>query len=88
MNKVVMYTTRFCPFCMQARALLERKGVDYEDIAVDNDPELRREMTERSRRQTVPQIWIGDEHVGGCDQLYMLDRAGKLDGLLAGEAGA
>lgn len=82
MKKVVMYTTRFCPFCMQARALLESKGVGYEDIAVDHDPELRREMTERSRRHTVPQIWIEDEHVGGCDELYLLDRAGKLDPML------
>ena len=86
MNKVVMYTTRFCPFCMQARALLERKGVDYEDVAVDNAPDLRREMRERARRHTVPQIWIGEKHVGGCDELYLLERAGKLDAML--EAGA
>ena len=82
MSKVVMYTTRFCPFCMQARALLDRKGIAFEDVPVDHDPKLRQEMTERSRRTTVPQIWIGGEHIGGCDELYLLDRAGKLDGML------
>ena len=78
MKKVVMYTTRFCPFCMQARMLLDSKGVEFEDIPVDHDPELRREMSRRSQRQTVPQIWIEDEHV----ELYLLDRAGKLDDML------
>ena len=82
MSKVVMYTTRFCPFCMQARALLDRKGVAFEDLPIDHDPKLREEMMERSRRTTVPQIWIGGEHIGGCDELYLLDRAGKLDGML------
>ena len=82
MSKVVMYTTRFCPFCMQARALLARKGIAFEDVPVDHDPQLRQEMAERSRRTTVPQIWIGGEHIGGCDELYLLDRAGKLDGML------
>ncbi len=77
-----MYTTRFCPFCLQAKALLGRKEVPFEDIPVDTDAERRREMMQKSGRQTVPQIWIGDEHVGGCDELYMLERAGKLDALL------
>jgi len=67
---------------MQARALLDRKGVAFEDVPVDHDPKLRQEMMERSRRTTVPQIWIGGEHIGGCDELYLLDRAGKLDGIL------
>ncbi|UZE97034.1 glutaredoxin 3 [Alkalimarinus alittae] len=79
MKNVVLYTTRFCPYCVRAKALLNRKGVEYEEIAVDNDPSLRREMMAKSGAHTVPQIWIGDEHVGGCDELYALERKGKLD---------
>lgn len=81
-DAVVMYSTRFCPFCMRARALLQQKGVRYRDIAVDGKPDLRREMAEKSGRHTVPQIWIGDTHVGGCDELMQLERDGKLDALL------
>ena len=79
---VVMYSTRFCPYCMRARSLLESKGVVYTDIAVDSQPGLRREMTERSGRHTVPQIWIGDRHVGGFDDLARLEQRGRLDELL------
>ncbi|MCB1692529.1 MAG: glutaredoxin 3 [Pseudomonadales bacterium] len=86
--KVVMYSTRFCPFCMRARALLQQKQVHYKDIAVDGKPELRQEMVEKSGRYTVPQIWIGETHVGGCDELMALERAGKLDPMLAGDEGA
>ncbi len=82
MSKVVLYTTRFCPYCVRARALLKSKGVDFKDIAVDNDQNLRREMMAKSGRHTVPQIWIGDQHIGGCDELYGLERQGKLDSLL------
>lgn len=82
---VVMYTTRFCPFCVRARALLAHKGVEYEDIPVDGDPARRAEMERRSGRRTVPQIWIGPTHVGGCDELHQLERAGRLDALLEGE---
>lgn len=81
-NKVVMYSTRFCPFCMRARSLLQSKGVDYEEIAVDGNPDKRREMTERARSYTVPQIWIGNTHVGGCDELFQLEHQGKLDPML------
>ncbi|MEM1156162.1 MAG: glutaredoxin 3 [Pseudomonadota bacterium] len=77
-----MYTTRFCPYCMEARSLLDSKQVEYVDIAVDADPEMRREMMERSGRHTVPQIWIGEQHVGGYDDMALLQRQGKLDGLL------
>ena len=82
MADVKMYTTRFCPYCMRARMLLESKGVAFTDIAVDADPELRREMMQLSGRHTVPQIWIGDQHVGGFDDMAALDRQGKLDELL------
>lgn len=77
-----MYSTRFCPYCMRARELLSRKGVEFTDIGVDGDPELRREMMARSGRHTVPQIWIGDRHVGGFDDLWALEQAGQLDQLL------
>ncbi len=81
---VVMYSTRFCPFCVRAKALLQHKNVRFRDIAVDGKPDLRREMAEKSGRHTVPQIWIGDLHVGGCDELMQLEREGRLDGLLQG----
>jgi glutaredoxin 3 len=81
---VLMYTTRFCPFCVRAKSLLDHKHVTYEEIAVDNDPDKRREMMTKAGQHTVPQIWIGDTHVGGCDELFMLERAGKLDALLQG----
>ena len=79
---VTMYSTRFCPYCMRARFLLDSKNVEYTDIGVDAQPELRREMMEKSGRHTVPQIWIGDRHVGGYDDLALLERQGKLDELL------
>jgi glutaredoxin 3 len=79
---VTLYTTRFCPYCIRARRLLDSKGVVYTDVAVDNDPQLRREMMVRSGRDTVPQIWIGEQHIGGCDDMYLLERQGRLDELL------
>jgi glutaredoxin 3 len=80
--EVKMYSTRFCPYCIRAKTLLESKGVAYTDIAVDADPQLRREMMSLSGRRTVPQIWIDDLHVGGFDDLAALERQGKLDDLL------
>jgi len=77
-----MYATAACPFCQSAERLLAAKGVAIEKIRVDLKPELRAEMTKRSGRHTVPQIWIGERHVGGCDDLYALDRQGELDTLL------
>jgi glutaredoxin 3 len=81
-RKVVMYTTGWCPYCARARALLDAKGVPVEEIDVEAAPDARREMLTRSGRNTVPQIFIGDDHVGGCDDLVALDEAGRLDSLL------
>ena len=83
MPKVVIYTKPFCPYCARAEALLARKGVDYEEIVASMDPDLREEMRQRSGRMTYPQIFIGDHHVGGCDDLHALEAAGKLDAFLA-----
>jgi glutaredoxin 3 len=80
--KVKMYSTRFCPYCVRARSLLESKNVEYNDIPVDTAPNLRREMVELSGRYTVPQIWIGAQHIGGFDDLAMLERQGRLSPLL------
>lgn len=82
MVDVVMYTTGICPYCMRARKLLDKKGVKYTEIRVDHDPSLWTEMEQRSGRNTVPQIFIGDFHVGGFDDLSELDMEGKLDPLL------
>ena len=79
---VTLYTTRFCPYCIRARSLLDEKKVAYTDIAVDEQPRLRQDMMERSGRRTVPQIWIGEQHVGGFDDLWRLERQGSLDELL------
>ena len=80
--KVTLYTTRWCGFCARAKALLEHKGARYTEIPVDNEPEKRQEMMQLSGRYTVPQIWVGDVHVGGCDELYALEHSGQLDQLL------
>ena len=82
MTDVYLYTTRFCPYCVQAKQLLEGKGVIYREIQVDGNADLRMEMMTLSGRRTVPQIWIGEAHIGGCDDLYALERSGKLDSLL------
>lgn len=84
MAPVEIYTQRYCSYCHDAKELLTRKGVTYNEIDVSGDREKRREMIERANgRTTVPQIFIGTTHVGGCDDLYALDDAGKLDPLLA-----
>ena len=80
--RVLMYATAACPFCQSAERLLVSKGVQIEKIRVDLEPERRAEMTKKSGRRTVPQIWIGERHIGGCDDLYALDREGGLDPLL------
>ena len=82
MAKVRMYLTASCPFCQSADRLLREKGAEVEKIRVDLEPARRAEMMQKSGRRTVPQIWINDLHVGGCDDLYALERAGKLDPLL------
>lgn len=78
-----MYTTRFCPYCMAARQLLNAKGVEYDDIPVDGDPDLRKQMSEKAGQRTVPQIWVGDTHVGGFTDLAALEQRGELDRMLA-----
>jgi glutaredoxin 3 len=82
MAKVLMYLTASCPFCQSAERLLREKGAAVDKIRVDLDPDRRVEMMRKSGRRTVPQIWIGELHVGGCDDLYALERAGKLEPLL------
>jgi glutaredoxin 3 len=79
----VIYTKPFCPYCVRAIALLEKKGVRFEEIVASVDPEKRKEMMDRSGRATYPQIFIGDTHVGGCDDLHALEAEGGLDKLLA-----
>lgn len=83
-NKIIMYTTQFCPYCVRAKQLLENKGVSIdEEVRIDLDPVERDKMMKASGRRTVPQIWIGETHVGGFDDLWALDRKGDLDALIA-----
>ncbi len=85
--KVEIYTTRTCPFCIQAKSLLRQKGIPFTEIDVGGDPAKRAAMTQRANgRRTVPQIFVGQTHVGGCDDLFALERQGKLDLLLKGRA--
>ncbi|MBX3607911.1 MAG: glutaredoxin 3 [Piscinibacter sp.] len=86
MQQVRMYTTQVCPYCLRAKALLKQRGVEQiEEIRVDLDPQQRMAMTETTGRRTVPQIFIGDTHVGGCDDLVELDQRGGLLPLLSGQ---
>lgn len=85
MPKVTIYTTPFCPYCHSAKALLRRKNIEFSEIDVSYDAQERQRMTAKANgRRTVPQIFIGETHVGGSDELHALDRQGKLDPLLAG----
>jgi glutaredoxin 3 len=84
MAVIKVYTTQACPYCVRAKQLLAQKNAQYDEIRVDLDPQQRVEMMEKSGRRTVPQIWIGERHIGGFDDLWALDRAGELDPLLAG----
>jgi glutaredoxin 3 len=83
MAKVTIYTKPYCPYCIRAVSLLEKKGVAFTEIEAAFDPEKRQEMMQRSGRSTFPQIFIGDRHIGGCDDMMALERDGKLDPLLA-----
>jgi len=83
MKPVEIYTTQTCPYCIRAKGLLTKKGVAFKEIDVGSASGLRAKMTERTGRTSVPQIFIGAKHIGGCDDLHALDAAGKLDGLLA-----
>ena len=80
-----MYSTQFCPYCMRAKQLLESKGVAFHDTPVDGRPDLRDQMRRESHLNTVPQIWIGERHVGGFDDLWLLEQRGELDALLAAD---
>lgn len=83
MSQIDIYTKDYCPFCVRALSLLEAKQVEFNQIKIDDNPEFRAPMIERTKgRSTVPQIFIGSTYVGGCDELMMLERAGKLDALL------
>ena len=88
MAEITIYTRMMCGYCAAAKRLLDRKGVGYVEHDASFSPELRREMIERSGRTTFPQIFVGDVHVGGCDDLHALEDAGRLDALLAATAGA
>jgi glutaredoxin 3 len=83
---VVMYSTSYCPYCVAARNLLQSKGVSWTEVSLDAEPDKRAEMMARSGRRTVPQIFIGDSHVGGFDDLDALEQEGALDRLLASSA--
>ena len=83
MSKIEVYSATYCPYCVRAKELLKKKGVEFVEYIVDVDTPKREEMEKRSQRRTVPQIFINDQHIGGCDDLYALDKAGKLDPLLA-----
>lgn len=85
--KVEIYTWSTCPFCLRAKALLDKKNVDYTEYCIDGDTAARAKMSERANgRRTLPQIFIDDQHVGGCDDLYALNAQGKLDAMLQGAA--
>jgi glutaredoxin 3 len=85
MPKIIIYTTHWCPYCLMAKRLLTKKGTAFEEIDVTGDWDAREALQEKAGgRSTVPQIWIGDVHVGGSDELHALDRDGRLDALLAG----
>lgn len=83
MSKIQIYTTPICPYCVRAKALLKKKGAEFEEIDVFMDADAREQMEAKSHRRTVPQIFIGETHVGGCDDLYALESQGQLDPLLA-----
>ncbi|KOO58890.1 glutaredoxin [Rheinheimera sp. KL1] len=84
MAQVTIYTKAYCPYCVRAKALLGQKGVQFDEIKIDEQPELRPAMIERANgRTTVPQIFIGDTHVGGCDDLFALESAGTLNSMLS-----
>jgi glutaredoxin 3 len=82
--EVTLYVSDWCPYCQRAKSLLTRKNVVFREINVEDEPKLREEMIERSGRRTVPQIFVGDTHVGGCDDLFELERSGELDRLIQG----
>lgn len=85
MADVLVYSTSWCPYCVRAKALLKRKGVAFREVDLDHEPHRRDEMVQRSGRMTVPQVFVGETHVGGSEDLLALERAGKLDALLGSD---
>ncbi len=83
MEKIIIYTASLCPYCTMAKKLFDKKGVTYSEINVDSEPGLRQKMILQTRRRTVPQIFIGDRHIGGFDELHALERKNELDPLLS-----
>lgn len=83
MPEILIYTSNLCPYCIMAKRLLDKKGARYTELNVDSQPGLREEMMRKTRRRTVPQIYIGEHHVGGFDDLYTLEQQKKLDAMLA-----
>lgn len=81
-NKIIIYSSTHCPYCVRAKALLNKKGLEFTEILVDSNDALREEMIEKSQRRTVPQIFINGQHIGGCDDLYAWDATGELDKIL------
>lgn len=83
MSTVTIYSSNYCPFCTRAKQLLSSKNAAFKEINVDGANKIRQEMTQKSGRTSVPQIWIGEQHIGGCDDLFDLEKSKKLDALLA-----
>ena len=83
MNAITVYSTPWCPFCVRAKRLLTTKGLAFNDIDVSRQPNLRQEMVQLSGQTSVPQIWLGKQHIGGCDELFALERANKIESMLA-----
>ena len=83
MANITIYTSKLCGYCYRAKKLLDSKSVSYDEIGVDLSPAKRKEMTERAQQTSVPQIFINEQHIGGCDDLYQLEQEGKLDALLS-----
>jgi glutaredoxin 3 len=81
-NKIIIYSTTYCPYCVRAKELLKSKGQEFTEILVDMDEEKREEMIAKTQRMTVPQIFINDQHIGGCDDLYALEQSGELNRIL------
>lgn len=86
MATVTIYTTPICPFCLSAKSLLKRKGVAFEEVDVSRNPTLREEMTRMAGSHTVPQVFVDERHIGDCSEIHALDKEGRLDALIQGEA--
>ena len=85
MPEILIYTSTICPYCIMAKRLLDNKGASYQEINIDKQPVMREKMMRETKRRTVPQIYIGDQHIGGFDELYALDRKNELDSLIEAE---